>query len=387
MLWVRIGLQGGAMGRIWSLLGVLAVGVILGVLLSNAGLFGESGEGRPAQVSERDATADASFPTNAIVVTASDVQVTTPRTRIQSIGTGKAAQLVHLTVDFSGIIESIQVRPNVDVEADAPIVVFERQTQQILLDSAKAEVEKQVANFDRLQTLFSQNSSAVSQSQLDEARAELAVANAQLAEAQYEYDRRIVRAPFAGKINLNDLTIGSYVPQGSEIVTLVDESSLYVEFAVPETAIDQIRNGLPVRLTTPALVGRVFQGTVVAFDSAIDEQFRTVRIRAQVDNPDNLLVPGMTFSVSLAHEENPLPRVPSVSILWDRNGAYVWRINEAGKPDRVDVTLRQRLGDSVWVEAALTQGDRVVEDGAFKITQGASVTLNVLASENGQTDG
>lgn len=375
------------MARFWELLGALVVGLVLGALVMPTGLFQERAETAGSEATETSAAAEPEFPSNAIVVTAADVEVTPPRTRIQSIGTGKAAQLVHLTADFSGTIEAIQVQPNSEVGAGDPIVTFERRTQQILLDSAKAELEKQDASFDRLQTLVAQNSAAVSQSQLDEARAALAVANAQLAEAQYEFDRRIVRAPFAGKINLNDLTIGSYVPQGSEIVTLVDASSLYVEFSVPETAIAQIQNGVPVRLTTPTLVGRVFEGTIVAFDSSIDEQFRTVGIRAQVRNPDNVLVPGMTFSVSLAQQESPLPRIPSVSILWDRNGAYVWRIDGSDAPQRIDVTLRHRLGDAVWVQADLQQGDRVVEDGAFKISQGSSVALDIKTSGNGQTDG
>lgn len=368
------------MKRFWEYLGVLAVGIALGYIFFSTALFQEKNGVAPAPLSTDNAGVDRSFPTNSVAVTIADVQVTPPRTRIQSIGTGKAAQLVHLTSDYSGIIEEIQVQPNATVKADDPIVTFQRQTQQILLNGAKAELEKQQASFDRLQTLFLQNSAAVSQSQIDEARAVLAVADAQLAEAQYEFDRRVVRAPFAGEINLNDLTVGSYIPQGSEIVTLVDTTSLFVEFAVPETSINQIRNGLPVRLSTPALVGRVFEGTIVAFDSAIDEEFRTVRIRAEVNNPDNVLLPGMTFSVSLAQAQNPLPRIPSVSILWNRNGAYVWRIDATGKPERVDVTLRQRLGDDVWVEADLNEGDRVVEDGAFKISQGASVNLDIVTS-------
>ncbi|KIC41360.1 hypothetical protein RA28_20850 [Ruegeria sp. ANG-S4] len=375
------------MKRIAEVFGVLIVGCVLGALTANFGLFREDNQKPASQQTSGDKEPDTSFPTNAIVVTATEVQVTPPRTLIQSIGTGKAAQLVHLTADFSGTVEAIQVRPNSEVGIGDPIVTFERRTQQILLESAKAEIEKQEASFDRLQTLLQQNSAAVSQSQVDEARAALALANAQLAEAQYEYDRRVVRAPFSGEINLNDLTIGSYIPQGSEIVTLVDASTLFVEFSVSETAIDQVQTGAQVRLTTPALVGRVFEGEIVAFDTSINEEFRTVRIRAQVRNPDNVLLPGLTFSVSLAQQQKPLPRIPSVSVLWDRNGAYVWRINPSGQPEQVEVTLRHRLGDSVWVEADLDEGDRVVEDGAFKISQGASVTLDIVSPTNGSSDG
>lgn len=359
----------------------------LGIWIASSGLFpaaeDRTGQQDQSQTAESGNSTGQTFPGNAIVVTTADVAFTPPRSRIQSIGTGKAIRLIHVTADVAGTVEKIHVQPNTDVSAGDPIVTLERKTQEIILDSAKAELEQQSASFNRYQTLLSQSSNAVSQAQVDEARASLAVAEAKVAEAQYEYDRRVIRAPFSGRINLNDLTVGSYLSQGAEIVTLVDASSLLVEFTVPETAISQISTGVPVRLTTPALVGRVFNGEITAFDSSIDEEFRTVRVRAQVKNPENVLLPGMTFSVSLASTDTPMPMVPAVSILWSPNGAYVWKLAADNAPERIDVVLRHRLGDSVWLEADLAEGDVVVKDGAFKVSQGVSVAVEVAEHTDG----
>lgn len=374
------------MNRLTGWLLALVCAFALGVWVSSSGLFFSS-EGPPQENSADGASIDASsqtaFPTNAVVVTATPVAFTPPRSRIQSIGTGKAIRLIHVTADVAGKVEEIHVQPNTDVEAGDPIVTLGRKTQQILLESAKAELDQQSASFNRYQTLLDQSSNAVSQAQVDEARASLAVAEAKVAEAQYEYDRRIIRAPFSGRINLNDLTVGSYLPQGAEIVTLVDASSLLVEFTVPETVISQIRTGVPVRLTTPALVGRVFNGEVTSFDSSIDEEFRTIRVRAEVQNPQNLLLPGMTFSVSLASKDEPMPMVPAVSILWSPNGAYVWKLGTENQPERIDVVLRHRLGDNVWLEADLKEGDEVIKDGAFKVSQGVTVAVEVAETTDG----
>ncbi len=270
----------------------------------------------------------------------------------------------------------MHVLPNTDVTVGEPIVTLERKTQDILLKSAKAELEKQSAAYNRYETLLSQNSNAISQAQVDESRASLAAAEASVAEAQYEYDRRIIRAPFSGRINLNDLTVGSYLPQGAEIVTLVDGSTLLVEFTVPETAVARIQTGVPVRLLTPALRGRVFNGEITAFDSAIDEEFRTVRVRAEVKNPQFTLVPGMTFSVTIASIDTPMPMVPAISVLWNQDGAYVWRLGADEKPEEALVTLRHREGDNVWVEADLKTGDRVIQDGAFKVGPGSVLAID-----------
>lgn len=310
-----------------------------------------------------------------VAVTVQAVALTPPRTRIQSIGTGKAMRSVDVVADVAGTVEELNVQPNKTVEEGEALVTLDRDTQKFLLDSATAELEKQEASFSRYQTLIDQNSTNVSQAQLDEARASLALARAQVAEAQHEYDRRVIRAPFSGRINLNDLTVGTYLPVGAGVVTLVDASRLFVEFTVPETAVGSIKIGLPVRLFTPALRGLVFDGDVVAFDSAIDAELRTIRVRAEVKNSDYVLLPGMTFSVQVAIGEDPLPVVPAVSILWNRDGAYVWRLDADQKPERVAVIIRQREGDRVWVESNLAAGDRVVVDGAFKLNEDSEVAV------------
>lgn len=375
------------MNRIAGSILALACAFALGIWVSYSGLFfsasNSSEQVSAVRTQDRETSQEPGFPDNAVVVTTTEVTFTPPRSRIQSIGTGKAIRLIHVTADVAGSVEQIHVQPNTDVSAGDPIVTLERKTQEILLDSARAELEQQTASYNRYQTLLDQRSNAVSQAQVDEARASLAVANAKVAEAQYEFDRRIIKAPFAGLINLNDLTVGSYLSQGAEIVTLVDASSLLVEFTVPETAISQISTGVPIRLTTPALVGRVFNGEITAFDSSIDEEFRTVRVRAEVQNPQNLLLPGMTFSVSLASSDEPMPMVPAISILWSPNGAYVWKLGQDNSPQRIDVVLRHRLGDNVWLEADLKQGDIVVKDGAFKVSQGISIAVEVAETVDG----
>ena len=324
---------------------------------------------------------------NAVHVTTETVVLSVPRSRIQSIGTGKAVRSVKVTADVAGTVEKIHVQPNTDVAAGDPIVTLERKTQDILLGSARAERKKQAASFERYETLIKQRSTSISQAQVDEAQASLAVADANLAAADYEYDRRVIKAPFSGRINLNDLAIGSYLPQGAEIVTLIDTSSLLVEFSIPETAIAEIKPGTLVRLTTPALRGRVFNGRITAFDSSIDEEFRTLRVRAEVQNPQSLLVPGMTFSVSLASLDAAMPRVPSVAILWNRNGAFVWRLDANNQPERVDVVIRHRLRDTIWVEADLSEGDVIIVDGAFKVSQGTHMSIMVADPKAAGKDG
>lgn len=345
---------------------------VLAIVISGMLVLGLSGFGRDAVAQPGGGGGRAGA---AIAVTTATVEVTPPRTRIQSIGTGRAIRSVVVTADVAGTVEAVHVQPNTTVDAGAPIVTLERKTQEIALASANAELDRQNAAFARYQALIDQASSNVSEAAFDEVRAAQALAEAQVDSAQYEYDRRVIRAPFSGRINLNDLTVGSYLPQGAAVVTLVDASSLLVEFSVTEAVVAEITIGLPVRMFTPALRGLFFDGDVVAFDSSIDAEYRTIRVRAEVENTDYVLLPGMTFSVTIGIGEDPLPVVPAVSILWGRDGAYVWRLGPDDTLEAVSIIFRQRQSDRVWVEADLANGDRVIEDGAFKLNADSQVTV------------
>lgn len=308
-----------------------------------------------------------------VAVTTTTVSVAPPQTEVRSIGTGKALRAVTVTTDVAGTVEEIHFRPNATVERHAPLITLEREAQEIALRSAEAAYGQQNATFERLSTLAARNSNAISSAQIEEAKASLATAEADLAAAQFEVDRRVIDAPFEGTVGLSDLEVGDYLAQGAPVVDIYDTSQLLVEFEVPETAASAVRIGLPLTLVTPSLIGRVFAGEVTAFDAAINAQTRTLRVRAVVENMAGVLLPGMTFSVTFSSMSTPLPVVPAVAITWNAEGAAVWRVGEGNMPERVPLVIRRRDGDRVFIEANLKEGDRIVLDGILKVRPGVPV--------------
>ncbi|GAB5376765.1 MAG: efflux RND transporter periplasmic adaptor subunit [Acuticoccus sp.] len=310
--------------------------------------------------------------TDVAVVTA-PVTVSPPQTEVRSIGTGKAVRAVSVTTEVAGTVEEIHFSPNDAVARSAPLITLERMAQAIALRSAKANFDQQQATFERLNTLASRNSNAISSAQLEEAQATLAVAEADLAAAQFEVDRRVIDAPFDGTLGLSDLEVGDYLALGARVVDIYDTSQLLVEFEVSETAASSVRPGLPLVLVTPSLIGRVFSGRVTAFDAAINADTRTLRVRATVENTDRVLLPGMTFNVSFSSMATPLPVVPAVAIAWSAEGAAVWRVDADNMPERVPLVIRRRDGDRVWIEADLAEGDQIIVDGILKVRPGVPV--------------
>jgi RND family efflux transporter MFP subunit len=176
-------------------------------------------------------------------------------------------------------------------------------------------------------------------------------------------------------MGLTTLTKGGYLQQGAAIATIDDRSKLRLEFVVSERAAGFLQPGIEVRASTPALPGMVFRGELSAMDSRIDAASRTLRVEATLPNPDNRLLSGMTFSVSIELEGQELPTVPALAIRWDRGGAFVWRLTRERTVQRVAVAIRRRENNAVSVEADLKGEDQVVIEGSQNLSEGAAVSL------------
>ena len=150
---------------------------------------------------------------------------------------------------------------------------------------------------------------------------------------------------------------------------------MLVQFNIPETAIAAVATGVKVQMSTPAIVGRRFVGEIIEYDTAVNVNSRNIRVRAQLDNPDQLLRAGTTFLVHIEPKGEPIPVVPGVAITWSNAGSSVWRVTADGKPERVPVVIQRRDGDQVWVEGALQAGDKVISDGALKVIEGGQVEI------------
>lgn len=314
----------------------------------------------------------------ATVITTSSVRVEPFVDRIHAVGTGRAGESVTVATSVAGRVATVHFVSNGLVEAGDPLVTLERDAEAIAVTRAEAQFAQANAANSRYQRA-SQGSGTFSSAQIEDVSTALAVAEAALREAEFEFDRREIRAPFGGRVGLDDLAVGEYLSAGDAVVTLDDTSALEVEFLAPESKAAYALVGTPVRATSPAMPGQVFRGEIAAVDSRIDAQTRTLRVRALIPNPDDLLRPGITFSITVPIEGESLPIVPALAVQWSREGASVWRLRD-GAIERVPVVIRKRDGDDVYVEAALEHGDIVAVEGAQKLNPNSTVTV-----EDGET--
>jgi membrane fusion protein, multidrug efflux system len=126
--------------------------------------------------------------------------------------------------------------------------------QQAELSQAQAQLSIARANLRRNEELVAAN--FVAQRVLDESRANLQVAEAQVALAQARLQRMRVEAPFDGTVGLSKVNLGEFVKDGADLVNLEDTSSLTVDFRLPERYQDRVAVGQRVQVRLDALPGQ-----------------------------------------------------------------------------------------------------------------------------------
>lgn len=312
-----------------------------------------------------------------LVVTAA-AETSTTDDRITAIGPAEAARTVTVFPRSTGMVSEIRFRPGETVEAGAVLVQLDDDLERIALERAELTLDDARAKVERYEALSS--SSAISAVDRNAARSELAKAELAVREARLDLERRAVRAPIAGMIGLTDVETGDMIAAQTEIATIDDRSMLTVEFRIPESAAAKVGLGQTITATTPSRPGESFEGEVSAIGSRIEVDSRTLVVQAQLDNQEDTLRPGMSFLVTLRFPGDEKTAVPALSLQWDRDGSFVWRIVE-GKAERVTVAVIERNADTVLVEGDLGVGDQVVVEGVQRLRPGADVATAAAAGD------
>src|SRR5262249_41292902 len=194
-----------------------------------------------------------------------------------------------------------------------------------------------------------------------------------------------IRAPFAGILGIRRVNLGQYLSAGDALVTLQSLNPIYVNFAVPQQSIAQMRTGRNVRITTHNLAGIEFGGRITPPHPAVDESTRNVQVQATLANRDGKLRPGMFVQAEvLVGATGTVVSLPASAISYAPFGNSVFVVADmkdpSGKPYRgvrqQFVKLGAARGDQISVLSGVKAGDEVVTSGVFKLRNGAAVLVN-----------
>ena len=176
-----------------------------------------------------------------------------------------------------------------------------------------------------------------------------------------------LNAPIAGKVAASQAVLGAAVDQETEILTLIDPTTLWVDAEIFERDLARVKAGQTVNVSVPAYPGEIFAGRIGYIGDVVKPETQTITVRAEVGNRDGRLRPGMFASVSfiLATTARAL-LVPDTAVLDDDGEAMVFVASREGFVPRA-IQLGSRTDGHWEVVDGLTEGERVVTRGGFQL--------------------
>ena len=317
--------------------------------------------------------AGAKGPGGPVTVEVAKVATATVQEDVDAVGTLRSNESVVVRPEISGRIDRLNFTEGAPVQKGQIIVALDDAVPAAELAQAKANLALAESNYQRTQELEKQK--FVSATAKDQALNGLRVAqaNVQLAEARLAKTKIV--APFGGIIGIRQISVGDYVKEGQDLVTLEDISALKVDFRVPEQLLAALRPGQAVEMGSDALPGRKYVATVDAIDPLVDQAGRAVLLRARLRNSDGQLRPGMFVRTRLivSQRQNALT-VPEEALVPVGADQFVYRVAD-GKAQRVKIRAGVRRAGTVEVLEGLAPGDTVVTAGQLKLRDGAQVAV------------
>ena len=301
-------------------------------------------------------------------VTAYVATPTTMHDRIHATGSLRADEAVDLSAETSGRVTNIYFQEGSRVRAGQLRAQRERLRTRIELAATREERQRSLLEIGGV----SQDEYEGVLGELNVLRSEVDLVDAQIAKTE-------VRAPFGGVIGLRYVSEGAYVAPQTRIASLQAISPMKLEFSVPERYGGRIRAGSPVLFTVASAPG-TFEGAVYAVEPRVSLDTRTLLIRARVDNPTGILLPGAFANVELIMDEieGALP-VPAIALISEMGGKRVWVI-EDGKAAPRTVETGIRTEEAVQIVDGIAPGDSVITSGLQTVRAGQPVRVQSVDS-------
>jgi len=320
--------------------------------------------GNEAPVTSSDTTA------TAVVVTPA-VDVDRPL-EIEALGTARALDAVEITSRVTNVVEAIEFEDGQLVKTGEVLVRLDDEETEADLALAEAALAESHSQYRRSKELY--ESRTVSESQMVALEARLRADEARVQAARARLEQTVIKAPFSGHVGLRRVSVGSLVTPGTIVTTLDDDSTVQLDVAVPERFLSLVETGMRVDARAAAYPDTVFIGAVTALDSRVDTVTRTMTIRATVPNPEGRIRSGMFVSVRLVGQARRVTVVPEESLVPEGEHQYVFVVAD-GKAYQREVVLGQRRPGEVEILEGIVSGDLVVVEGTQKIADGMPVTV------------
>ena len=274
-------------------------------------------------------------------VKAVPVEVGKVSDEVSAVGSLLAEESVIIRPEIDGRIVSLHFQEGQAVTAGARLVSIDNSEVDAQAAAVRADLKTEEQRLGaNPENCTSRTSSARMRSTCSSER--LTASRHTLREAESRVAKTVIRAPFSGTVGLRMVSPGAYVKAGTDIVRLESIGTIKADFRIPELYMSKVGSNQEIAVRLDAYPGEEFRGRIYAVEPVIDEQTRTILMRARIPNKGNKLKPGMfvRVAVTLANRPNAII-IPEQAIWPQGQDNFVFRVVE-GKAALTKVQIGNR---------------------------------------------
>lgn len=305
-------------------------------------------------------------------VEVADVKVETMSEKFEAVGTIEAIEEIKVVSEIDASVISLPFTEGSFVKKGEVIAQLDDAQLSAEVSRAEALYNQSKASYNRVKNIVEQN--VGTPQNLDDALAELKVAEANLDLAKTRLNKTRIVAPFNGTVGARKVSVGTFLRTGQEITELANLNQIRVSFSVPEKYLGQLKRNSEVAVYSTVFPGYEVKGKIIAIEPILDADTRNVQVVAAVLNPEQRFRPGMSANVSVVLNEKPdVIAVPNEAVFANGNQSFVFVVDPDSTVHRVPVTTGQQTSDVVEIIQGLENGMKIIKAGHQKLFDGAKV--------------
>jgi membrane fusion protein (multidrug efflux system) len=305
-----------------------------------------------------------------VLVTGYVVKPDTLANEVFISGSLVANEQVDLMPEMAGRVIKIAFTEGNKVSQGSLLVKINDSDLQASLKKLKLQEKLATENVERRKKLLAVN--GISQEEYDAAANQLATYQADIAFTESQLAKTEIKAPFSGTIGIKNISQGAFVGVGTPIATLVQTDPIKIDFSVPEKYATLVKTGQTIHFTIDGADGN-FSAKITTIDPKIDENTRTIKVRALANNPSGKLMPGGFAEIQL-----PLKRsadavmLPTQAIIPILKGQKVF-IARNGVAEETKVETGFRSDTKIQIIKGVSIGDTVIVSGLLSVKPGSKL--------------
>ncbi|MFT5235047.1 MAG: membrane fusion protein (multidrug efflux system) [Shewanella sp.] len=295
---------------------------------------------------------------------------------VKAVGKVNAIDSAQLTFNAGETITAIHFNDGDQVKKGELIAELDSTKAQIDYDKAKSALALAKTNLERVENLLAIEPDSLSKQDVDELEEGVDLADANLRQKRAIMEDYRIVSPFNGTLTNFTQSIGSQIGANTLLVTLFNLNPVEVQYSISQSEFGKASKGQEVHVTVEAYQDKLFKGVVSYVAPVVDESSGRVEIRAQLDNPNFQLAPGMFANITqyISHGIKHL-LVQQNSVIANDKQRFVWLIRH-NKAVKQAVTLGHNTNDGyVVITSGVSVGDRVVKTGMQNLSAGSTVTI------------